>query len=61
MKKKKGLISILFDYAGNKKEYYIFSIITSLISVISGIIPFYFIADIINKLIEGKIFLIIMY
>lgn len=54
MKKKKGLISILFDYAGNKKEYYIFSIITSLISVISGIIPFYFIADIINKLIEGE-------
>ena len=54
MKKERGLISILFDYAGNKKKFYIFSIVTSLISVISGIIPFYFIADIINKLIEGK-------
>lgn len=54
MKKERGLISILFDYAGDKKKFYIFSIVTSLISVISGIIPFYFIADIINKLIEGK-------
>ena len=54
MKKERGLISILFDYAGDKKKYYGLSIITSLISVISGIVPFYFIADIINKLIEGK-------
>ena len=52
--KKRGLFSIIFDYAGAKKKYYIFSIITSLISVASGIIPFYFIASIINKLIEGN-------
>ena len=52
--KKRGLLSILFDYAGKKKIYYIFSIIASLISVASGIIPFYFIANIINKLIEGN-------
>jgi ATP-binding cassette subfamily B protein len=54
MKKRRSLLSIIFDYAGDKKKFYIFSIITSLISVASGIIPFYFIASIINKLIQGK-------
>ena len=52
--KRRGLFRILLDYAGNKKTYYIFSIICSLISVASGIIPFYFIASIINKLINGN-------
>ena len=52
--KKRGLLSIIFDYAGDKKKYYIFSIITSLISVAAGIIPFYFIASIINKLVLGN-------
>ncbi len=52
--KKRGLFNILFDYAGPKKKYYIFSILTSLISVAAGIIPFYFIASIINKLVEGN-------
>ena len=52
--KKRGLLSKIFDYAGDKKIYYVFSILTSLISVASGIIPFYFIASIINKLIAGN-------
>lgn len=52
--KSRGLLSILFDYAGKKKTYYIFSIITSLLSVVCGIVPFYFIASIINKLIDGS-------
>ena len=52
--KKRGLFNILFDYAGPKKKYYIFSILTSLISVAAGIIPFYFIASVINKLVEGN-------
>ncbi len=50
--KKRGLLSILFDYARDKKRYYSVSIIAAVISVASGIIPFYFIADIITKLIE---------
>jgi len=53
-KKKRGLLAILFDYAGKKKKYYTFSITSALISVACGIIPFYFIADIINKLIDGN-------
>ena len=53
-KRKRGLLAILYDYAGKKKKYYTFSIITSLLSVACGIIPFYFIASIINKLIEGN-------
>ena len=53
--KKRGLLTILFDYAGDKKKYYTVSIAAALISVAAGIIPFYFIADIITKLIEGKI------
>ena len=52
--KKRGLLSILYDYAGNKKKYYTFSIMSALISVACGIIPFYFIANIINKLIAGN-------
>lgn len=52
--KRKSLLSILFDYAGDKNKYYIFSIITSLISVACGIIPFYYIANIINKLITNN-------
>ncbi|MCR5231015.1 MAG: ABC transporter ATP-binding protein/permease [Acholeplasmatales bacterium] len=52
--KKRGLLSIIFDYAGSKKKYYVFSIFTSLISVAAGIIPFYFIASIINRLISGN-------
>ena len=51
-KRKRGLLAILYDYAGKKKKYYTLSIITSLLSVASGIIPFYFIASIINKLID---------
>ncbi len=53
-KRKRGLLAILYDYAGKKKKYYTFSIITSLLSVASGIIPFYFIASIINRLIDGN-------
>ena len=52
--KRRGLLSILFDYASDKKRYYIVSIIAAVISVASGIIPFYFIADIITKLIDHK-------
>lgn len=52
--KRRGLLSILFDYASDKKRYYIVSIIAAIISVASGIIPFYFIADIITKLIDHK-------
>ena len=50
--KKRGLLTILFDYAGDKKKYYIVSITAAVISVASGIVPFYFIADIITKLIN---------
>ncbi|MCR5706112.1 MAG: ABC transporter ATP-binding protein/permease [Acholeplasmatales bacterium] len=53
-KKKKGLLALIFDYAGNKKKYYVVSIFAALISVAAGIIPFYFIADIIQKLIDGN-------
>ena len=52
--KRRGLLSILFDYASDKKRYYIVSIIAAIISVASGIIPFYFVADIITKLIDHK-------
>ena len=52
--KTRGLLSILFDYASDKKRYYIVSIIAAIISVASGIIPFYFIADIITKLINHQ-------
>ncbi|MCR5112556.1 MAG: ABC transporter ATP-binding protein/permease [Acholeplasmatales bacterium] len=52
--KKRGLLSIIFDYAGDKKKYYVVSILSALVSVAAGIIPFYFIADIITMLVDGK-------
>jgi len=52
--KTRGLLPILFDYASDKKRYYIVSIFAAIISVASGIIPFYFIADIITKLINHQ-------
>lgn len=50
--KKRGLLAILFDYARDKKVYYFVSITAAIISVAAGIIPFYYIADIITKLIN---------
>ncbi len=50
--KGRGLLKILFDYAGDKKKYYAVSITAAVISVAAGIVPFYFIADIITKLIN---------
>lgn len=52
--KKRGLLSIIFDYAGDKKKYYVVSILSALVSVAAGIIPFYFIADIITMLVDGR-------
>lgn len=52
--KTRGLIPILFDYASDKKRYYLVSIFAAIVSVASGIIPFYFIADIITKLINHQ-------
>ena len=51
---RRGLLPILFDYAGDKKKYYMVSIVSAIISVAAGIIPFYFIADIITLLVDGK-------
>ena len=52
--KTRGFIPILLDYASDKKRYYVVSILAAIISVASGIIPFYFIADIITKLIDHQ-------
>lgn len=52
--KTRGFIPILLDYASDKKRYYVVSILAAIISVASGIIPFYFIANIITKLINHQ-------
>ncbi len=52
--KRRGFIPILLDYASDKKRYYVVSILAAVISVASGIVPFYFIADIITKLINHQ-------
>ena len=52
--KTRGFIPILLDYASDKKRYYVVSILAAIVSVASGIIPFYFIADIITKLIDHQ-------
>lgn len=52
--KRRGFIPILLDYASDKKRYYVISILAAIISVASGIVPFYFVADIITKLINHQ-------
>ncbi len=52
--KRRGFVPILLDYASDKKRYYVISILAAVISVASGIVPFYFIADIITKLINHQ-------
>lgn len=52
--KEESTFGWLFGQVGNKKGAFIFSIVTALINVICGLIPYYIVASIVEKLLEGE-------
>ena len=52
--KKRSPFSWIFEFAEEKKIFYIFSIIFSLIGAVCQVLPFYFVANIIRKLLSGE-------
>lgn len=52
--KKKSTLSWVIEFAGMNKSAYLLSIITALISVFAGFVPYLFIARIVRALIEGN-------
>lgn len=52
-KKKKGWFSCLLDYASDSKGKLLGSVILSVVSVVSGIVPYYCLYQVIDGFIEG--------
>ena len=51
--KKRSAVSWIIEFAEKRKSYYVLSVITAAIGVLCGIAPYFFIADIIKKLLTG--------
>ena len=51
--KKKSLLSWIFEFAGQKKPMYVFSIIFAVLSVACAIMPYLMIAQIVRQLLSG--------
>lgn len=51
---KEKIFDWLFGQVGDKKDIFVFSIITALLNVIFGLLPYYFVADIVAKLLQGE-------
>ena len=52
---KKSLIALIMEYTGTKKKMFTASIVFAVCGVICGMIPYYFIAHIIQKLLGGEV------
>ena len=52
--KSRSTISWVMEWAGKKKQYFVISIVLAVVSVVTKVLPFLVIADIINKLLEGE-------
>ena len=50
--KKRGTLSWVMEFAGNKKSSYIGSVLLAILSVVSGFIPYVFLANIVRGLLE---------
>ena len=51
--KKRSAVSWIAEFAEDRKTYYVLSVLTAALGVLCGIAPYFFIADIIKKLLEG--------
>ena len=52
--KKRSVMSYVMEWAGQKKSLYVCSVILAVISVITKILPYFWIGDIVNRLIDGQ-------
>jgi len=52
-KKKRSAVSWITEFAEDRKMYYALSVLTAALGVLCGIAPYFFIADIIKKLLAG--------
>ena len=52
-KKKRSAVSWIAEFAEDRKMYYALSVLTAALGVLCGIAPYFFIADIIKKLLSG--------
>ena len=50
--KKRGTLSWIMEFAGSKRSSYVFSVILAILSVVSGFIPYVFMANIVR--VAGK-------
>ena len=51
--KKRSAVSWIAEFAEDRKTYYALSVLTAVLGVLCGIAPYFFIADIIKKLLAG--------
>lgn len=51
--KQKSTVSWLYDFAGSHKPKYVISVIMAIFSVLCGILPYFFMADMIRMLLDG--------
>ena len=52
--KKENTFVWLFGQTGDKKSAFLFSIVTALLNVICGLIPYYLVADLVRRLLQGE-------
>ena len=50
--KKRSAISLVIEFAGQKKPNYIFSVLLAMCKVVFGLMPYLYMADIVGKLLE---------
>lgn len=55
MKQKKGAFAWIMEFAGQKKKFYILSVICAIIGTLCQMMPFVLIAHIIKKLLSGEV------
>lgn len=52
--KERSPVSWIFEFAGEKKIYYIISVLFALVGAVCQVLPYYVVAQIIRKLLEGE-------
>ncbi|MCR5632245.1 MAG: ABC transporter ATP-binding protein/permease [Eubacterium sp.] len=52
--KKRGTLSWILEFAGMNKRAYFFSVVMAIISVLTGFLPYWFVAQIVKAMIEGE-------
>lgn len=54
MKEKRSTLSYIMEWAGQRKSFYIMSVVLAVISVSCSILPYFWLGHIVNDLLDGK-------